>query len=164
MVKIRTKIKTLDHIIKIADFAKKSGKKIVTTNGCFDLLHPGHIANLEWAKSKGDILIVGINSDAGVRKHKDSGRPIISASNRARLLAGLSAVDYVFIFNTKTPAPWLAKVKPHIHIKGKGSEKHPDFPADRAVIEKNGGKIILAPINKKLSTTKIINKILKTYT
>lgn len=162
-ISYKNKIKTLQEIIEIANTARRKGKKIVTTNGCFDLLHPGHIASLEWAKKQGDILIVGINGDKSVRMvlGKDSSRPIVEEQNRALVLAGLSAVDYVFIFKDKMPAPWLVKIKPHIHVKGRDSEKHPAFPTDVRAVKKGGGRVLLAPKIKGHSTTKIINDILR---
>src|SRR5580704_3026242 len=112
------KIKSLNQIKKIADTAKAKGSVIVTTNGCFDILHVGHVHNLKKAKSHGDILIVGINSDASVRRYKGKSRPIVPQRERAEVLAALGAVDYVFIFDDDTPIPWISKIKPHIHAKG----------------------------------------------
>lgn len=150
-----TKVKTLAEILKITAKAKREGKKIVTTNGCFDLFHIGHAKSLETAKTYGDLLIVGVNSDKSVRVNKSAERPIIPARERAEIIASLTAVDYVFIFNTKTASPWIKKIKPHFHTKG--ADRKIDQIIERDVIEKNGGKIVFTPYIK--STTEIIKKI-----
>jgi|SRR3989344_2817829 len=149
------KVKSLTEIIKITSKAKKEGKKIVTTNGCFDLFHIGHAKSLEKAKSYGDILIVGVNSDKSVKENKGPERPIIPAKERVELIASLAAVDYVFLFNEKTASPWIEKIKPHFHIKG--ADRRIEEIVERETIEKNGGKIILTPYIK--STSEIIQKI-----
>src|SRR3989338_3393543 len=104
-------IKKFSEILKIARKAKRQGLKIVTTNGVFDLLHIGHIRNLEFAKSLGDILIVGVNSDASVRAYKGKNRPIVPEIERALIVASLKSVDYVFIFEEKDPISWLKEIK-----------------------------------------------------
>lgn len=152
------KIKTIAAIVKIAEAAKHQGKVVVTTNGCFDLLHIGHVRNLEKAKSLGDLLIVGVNSDKSVRKNKGSSRPIVPEKERAEVLAGLKAVDYVFIFNEQTPIPWLKKLKPNIHVKGR--DRTPKGIIERGVVEKNNGHIVLVTYIKGKSTTNIIKKVL----
>ncbi|MEK7181316.1 MAG: adenylyltransferase/cytidyltransferase family protein [Patescibacteria group bacterium] len=159
----RRKIKSFAKIERIVRSAKRAGKVIVTTNGCFDVIHTGHIATLEWAKNKGDILIVGIDSDVSVRANKGPRRPIIPAKERAFVLASLSSVDYVFIFNGKSPIPWIKKIKPMIHVKGEGSEKDPRFPSEAKVIKDRGGKVAFAPKIRGKSTTDIIGTILKRY-
>ncbi len=155
ITRMNRKVKLLSEIIKIASKAKKEGKKIVTTNGCFDLFHIGHAKSLEKAKSYGDLLIVGVNSDKSVRDNKGMGRPIIPAKERVGIIASLAAVDYVFLFNSKTASPWIEKIKPHFHIKG--ADRKINEIVEREAIEKNGGKIILTPYIK--STTDIIKKI-----
>lgn len=151
------KVKPLAEILKIVSRAKREGKKIVTTNGCFDLFHIGHLKSLETAKTYGDLLIVGVNSDRSVRINKSPGKPIIPAKERAEIIAALAAVDYVFIFNSKTASPWIKKIKPHFHAKG--ADRKIEQIIERDVIEKNGGKIILTPHIK--STTEIIKRIKK---
>jgi len=157
------KICTLREIEKIAAGARREGKRVVTTNGCFDILHVGHVRNLKTAKTLGDILIVGINSDASVRKHKGPSRPIIPARERAEMLASLASVDHVFIFSGRTIFSWVKKIKPNIHVKGGGADilAHPDFSPQKKVIEENGGKLVLIPHVKGKSTSQIIQKILK---
>jgi len=154
-----TKIKSLSEIAKIAKRARDRGLKVVTTNGCFDLIHVGHIRNLERAKSLGDVLIVGINSDNSVRKLKGKNRPIVAAKERAEVVGSLSSVDYVFIFGDLAPTRWLAKVKPNIHIKG-GDRKIHEI-VERHLLKKIGAKLIFLPIRKGSSTSALIEKIKK---
>lgn len=135
----------------------------MTTNGCFDLIHPGHIRNLDWAKSQGDILIVGINSDASVKKLKGPKRPVMSEHDRAEVIAALKPVDYVFVFHDETPIPWLQVLNPHIHIKGAGSGSSPVFLPEEEVVVAGGGRVLLAPHFEGRSTTTIIEKILSVY-
>lgn len=157
------KIKSVQEIARITARARREGKTVVTTNGCFDILHAGHVQNLEWSRAQGDILVVGVNSDRSVRANKGPGRPVNGERDRALVLAGLAAVDYVLIFGAKNPIPWLALVKPSIHIKGKGSEKKVKlFLPEQAVVEKYGGRVLLAPLIPGRSTTNVIEKILKT--
>ena len=150
-------LKTLAKIVKIARRAQKQGKKIVTTNGCFDLLHIGHVRSLKFAKSLGDILIVGVNSDLSVRANKGPLRPIIPEKERAEILAALEAVDYVFIFSDKTPVGWLKKIRPDIHVKG--ADRSLRQIVERAVLKKIGAKLVFAPIVKGKSTTELIKKL-----
>jgi rfaE bifunctional protein nucleotidyltransferase chain/domain len=150
------KVKKLPEIIRIAAAARKTGNVVVTTNGCFDILHVGHIRNLEAAKSLGDILIVGVNSDKSVRENKGAGRPIVSEKERAEVIAALACVDYVFIFGTKTPIEWIEKVKPAIHAKG--ADRVMSQIVEKEAVEKNDGKIVLIRYHKGKSSTAIIEK------
>ncbi|MBU6500550.1 MAG: D-glycero-beta-D-manno-heptose 1-phosphate adenylyltransferase [Patescibacteria group bacterium] len=152
------KIKTIKELIKIVGKAKSEGKIIVTTNGCFDILHVGHTNYLENAKNMGDILIVGLNSDKSVKRNKGDKRPIVGEKERAKVIAALTAVDYVFIFNEETPKPWLLKIKPHIHVKG-GDYGYGQNLIEKKLVEKYGGRMALAPHVKNRSTTKLIKKI-----
>ena len=149
---------------KIEEFIeelKKQGKKIVFTNGVFDILHVGHLTYLEEAKSFGDILIVGINSDSSVKVNKGDKRPINSEEDRAKMIIGLKPVDYAVIFDEKTPIEIIAKIKPNVHIKG-GDYKKDDLP-ETSIVELNGGVVeILSFIDNK-STTGVIEKILEVY-
>jgi rfaE bifunctional protein nucleotidyltransferase chain/domain len=151
------KFKNLASVVKFIKQERKRGKKIVTTNGCFDVLHVGHIHSLETAKALGDVLVVGINSDASVRALKGKERPIVPAHERAEIIASLKAVDAVFVFDEKDPRGWLTKIKPNIHVKG--SDRKMSEIIEREVVERFGGKIILLPIDKGKSTTNIIKKI-----
>ena len=137
--------------------AKLNGREIVTTNGCFDLLHIGHVKYLETAKQLGDILIVGINSDDSVKALKGSMCPLMSEIDRAEIVAALECVDYVLIFPELDPRHWLSEIKPDIHVKG-GDYKVGDL-IEREVVESNGGKIAIVPTIPDKSTTKIIERI-----
>ena len=159
MVRIENKIITSKKAASIAKKAHQKGKIVVVTNGCFDLLHAGHVRSLKWAKEQADILIVALNSDASVKKNKGASRPIIPASDRALVLAGLHSVDYVYIFSSKLAATSYKKIKPDIWVKSSGDEKHPDFLATKMVIESRGGKIRLCPQFSGRSTTNIIKSI-----
>lgn len=156
-------IKTLKAILAIAEKARKQGKKIVATNGCFDILHVGHVRNLAAARKLGDVLIVGINSDASVRTSKGKTRPIVPQKERAEVLASLAGVDYVFVFNGRTPFAWIKKLKPHIHVKGAGKDvlANPDFLEQKRVIESYGGKFVLLPHHSGKSTSNIVRSIKK---
>ena len=158
---INSKIKTLNELIKIVKKLKSHNKKIVTTNGVFDILHAGHAKYLEQAKKLGDVLIVGVNTDASVKQNKGDKRPINDDKSRASVLASLESVDYVFLFNEKDPRSWLSKIKPHFHVKS-GDYKMSQI-IEKGVVEKNNGKIVIMPAVKGYSTTSIINKILKAY-
>jgi len=153
------KIKKIDEIIKLIDKLKKQKKIVVTTNGCFDIIHSGHVEYLKKAKSFGDVLIIALNSDISVKKYKGDKRPINNWTNRAKVLEGLESVDYIVKFNEKTPVMILNKIKSHIHVKG-GDYKKEDLPEYNTII-KNGGKIKIVKYIRGISTTNIIKKILE---
>ena len=140
---------------------KKLGKKIVFTNGVFDILHVGHLTYLEEAKSFGDVLIVGVNSDSSVKVNKGDKRPINSEIDRAKMILGLKPVDYVVIFDEKTPMEIISKIKPDIHIKG-GDYKKEDLP-ETPIVESNGGEVKILSFVDNKSTTGVIEKILEVY-
>lgn len=135
------------------------GKTVVSTNGCFDILHPGHIKFLESAKALGDILVVALNSDASVVAIKGSDRPVIGEKFRAYALSALSCTDYITIFDEPTPENILRIIRPDIHVKGEDYKKSDIL--EREVVEYYGGKITYLPLIKGLSTTYIIKKIKK---
>lgn len=139
---------------------RKQGKKIVFTNGVFDILHQGHLESLQKAKSYGDVLIVGINSDASVKKIKGPKRPIVPERERANLVAALKPVDYVVIFGETDPRQIILKIKPSVHVKGDDYKLKQII--ERKVVEANGGKVVLVPTNS-LSTTRLINQIIERY-
>ena len=157
------KITTLKKLLPVVKRLRTKKKRIVTTNGCFDILHPGHVSNLEWARNQGDVLIVGINSDASVQKNKGPKRPIMNERDRARVLAGQASVDYVFIFNEATPSEWIVKIRPHIHVKGRGSENAPALKKEKKKIEEGGGELKFAPYIPHCSTTNVITSIIRRY-
>lgn len=146
-----------DLVIK----AKKSGRTVVWTNGCFDLMHVGHILYLQHARSQGDLLVVGLNSDASVRESKGSARPIVEETQRAKLLSSLTCVDYVIIFSDKTPLKLLDLFKPDVYVKGGDYTIDTINQEERRLVEGYGGKIALMPGVDGMSTTNIIDKILK---
>ncbi|MEN2984932.1 MAG: D-glycero-beta-D-manno-heptose 1-phosphate adenylyltransferase [Dictyoglomaceae bacterium] len=155
------KIKNKIELKKIVENLKKHGKIIVFTNGCFELLHPGHIEILEKAKSLGDILIVGINSDNSVKEIKGEKKLILDEKSRLRIISSLEVVDYVILFDEKTPENLISELKPDIHVKG-GDYKIEDLP-EAKIVEDYGGKVFIFPLLEEFSTTKIIEKILKLY-
>ena len=159
MARKHKKIKSLNEIVKMARRSRARGHKVVTTNGTFDVVHIGHIRNLEAAKSHGDILIVGINSDASVKRYKGKERPIIPEQERAEVIASLKPVDYVFIFESDTPIPWLQKIKPHIHAKG--ADRKVSEIIEKNTLDKIGAKLVRVPYLKGKSTSPIIAKIKK---
>jgi rfaE bifunctional protein nucleotidyltransferase chain/domain len=150
------KIVSLEEIKKIAENLKAQNKTIVTTNGCFDILHAGHVRYLKQAKALGDVLVLGLNSDSSVKKLKGDTRPINSQDDRAEVIAGLEAVDYVVIFNEDTPVSLLEVIKPDIHAKG-GDYDINTLPEAKTISE-NGGQIAFIPLVEGRSTTNIINK------
>ena len=148
---------TLDEAILRFSKQKRNGKRLVFTNGCFDLLHPGHIQSLEAARALGDLLIVGINSDSSVRSLKGSSRPVLPEQERAEILASLECVDAVLIFPELTPQNVIAKLLPDVLVKGG------DWPGDQIVgreeVEAAGGKVVRIDIVPGYSTTTILEKI-----
>jgi D-beta-D-heptose 7-phosphate kinase/D-beta-D-heptose 1-phosphate adenosyltransferase len=144
----------LDQFVRAA---RAAGRKIAFTNGVFDILHPGHVRYLQAARSHGDLLIVGLNSDASVRRNKGPSRPINPEDERAEVLAALACVDAVSIFDDDTPADIIRRVQPDVLVKGA------DWPADQIVgrdtVEARGGRVILEPVEQGYATTRIIEKI-----
>lgn len=154
------KIKNFEEIEKISKELKKQGKKIVTTNGCFDLLHIGHMRYLKNAKEQGDILILGLNSDKSIRKLKGKFRPIIPEKERAEILSCLECVNYVVIFDELIPTKFISLIKPNIHVKG---GDYNGRLIEQNEVEKHGGEVKIVPVIKNCSTTSIINKIIEDY-
>jgi len=156
-----TKIKSLAELKKILVGLKKKGKRVVFTNGCFDILHYGHVMYLEAAKKKGDILIVAVNSDASVKRIKGLKRPLVSELDRANIIAALESVNYVVIFSEDTPLEIIKKLKPDILIKGSDWKDKPIVGAD--FVRASGGKVAVIKLAKGRSTTGIIRKIIETF-
>lgn len=139
---------------------QRDGKTVVWTNGCFDLLHPGHAASLAAAKALGDILIVGLNSDASVRALKGPTRPVLNQDDRAALLSALAAVDHVIIFDEPTPVRCLSELKPDIHTKGEEYKPPHGRPVPEAeTVFAYGGRIEYLPLVPGISTTELIRRI-----
>ena len=144
----------------VADL-KRRNKTIVTTNGAFDMFHYGHLKSLKLAKERGDVLIVCLNSDSSIKNYKSIKRPIIPEVERAEIMAAIQYVDYVILFDERTPTSLLEMIRPDVHVKG--SEYGKVMP-ERETIEKNGGVVFLMRRDKSdVSTSKIIDKILWTY-
>ena len=151
------KIKTLSKLTKALKRLKAENKTIIFTNGCFDILHAGHIEYLSKARSLGDILIIGLNSDRSVRRLKGKKRPVVSQKNRAKVLSALSAVDFVVIFNDLTPINLIKTIKPDVLVKG-GDWKIKDIVGSDFV-RSCGGKVKSLRYIKGFSTKNLINKI-----
>lgn len=156
----RSKIISRSHARTLRTQMRSQGKRVVFTNGCYDLMHAGHVSGIEFARRQGDVLFLGVSSDVSVRANKGPDRPIIPDQERARLLASLEAVDYVILFDEKDVLPLIEEMTPDILVKG----------ADRAgevvgqdFVEQHGGEVRLAPLVKGRSTTDIIDKVLRTY-
>ena len=152
------KIITRCEAIKVSEKAKAAGQKVVFTNGCFDILHAGHVRYLATARDLGDLLIVGLNSDDSVRKLKGSSRPVNRQDDRAEVLAALASVDYVVVFDEVTAETIVAEVKPNIYAKG-GDYSVKSLP-EAAIVEAYGGQIALVPEVPGRSSSKIIEKIM----
>jgi rfaE bifunctional protein nucleotidyltransferase chain/domain len=148
---------TLEQAILRFGREKRNGRRVVFTNGCFDLLHPGHIRTLEQARELGDVLIVGLNSDRGVRQLKGEGRPVLPELERAEILAALECVDAVVIFDEPTPREVIARLLPDILVKGG------DWTGDKIVgreeVEAAGGRVVSVPVVQGHSTSEILQKI-----
>lgn len=142
---------------KLIEDLKKQGKQVVFTNGCFDILHVGHMTYLEEAKEFGDYLFVGVNSDESVKRLKGPTRPINSEDDRAELLAGLKAVDYTVIFTEDTPVELIGELKPSIHVKG-GDYRKEDLPETK-VVESYGGRVEIVSLVEGKSTSNVVKKI-----
>lgn len=159
--KMPKKIINAEELKNIVENLKKQNKKIVSTNGVFDILHIGHIRYLKEARKLGDVLIVALNSDSSTKQIKDPKRPLNNENDRAEALASLECVDYVAIFDEKDPIKILEKIKPDVHVKG-GDYKISQI-IEKNTVEKNNGKIILIPEVKGYSTTDLIKKISGLY-
>jgi D-beta-D-heptose 7-phosphate kinase/D-beta-D-heptose 1-phosphate adenosyltransferase len=140
---------------------KARGKKIVFTNGCFDLLHAGHVKYLQKARALGDLLILGLNSDASVRRLKGEKRPLIGEDERGHILAALDCIDYVVIFEEDTPLELISALKPH--ILAKGGDYTPEGVVGKDLVESYGGRVELVSFVDGKSTTNIIERVLERY-
>lgn len=157
----KRKIYSRNQLAEILQSEKDKDKAIVTTNGCFDILHVGHLRYLQAARELGDLLVVGLNSDTSVRAIKGENRPLVPENERAELLAGLACVDYVTIFSELEPNTLLSQLKPDIHVKG-GDYTIEQLP-ERAVVEAHGGKVIVGLNVPGKSTTDLIQVIRERY-
>ena len=154
---IRDKIKSQRELVEIRRQLGAAGKKVVFTNGVFDILHRGHVEYLEKARQLGDVLVVGLNSDVSVKRIKQSGRPIVPQEDRAIVLAALEAVSYVCLFDEETPAQLIAALIPDMLVKG--GDYRIDEIVGREVVWEHGGRVETIPLTPDRSTTDIIQKI-----
>jgi len=156
---LQAKLLTLPQAARWARAAQRHGKKVVATNGCFDLLHYGHVDYLQRARDLGDLLVVGLNSDRSVRLLKGPKRPLVPARQRAAVLAALACVDAVVIFHQKRADRFLAAIRPDIYVKG--GDYRPDTldRGEQAVLAEAGSEVKILPFVRGLSTTGLIQKI-----
>jgi len=140
----------------LRDQLESQGRKLVFTNGSFDILHRGHVTYLDFARTQGDALIVGLNSDASVGRYKGPGRPVNNQEDRAYVLAALRAVDGVVIFEEDEPKQLIEQILPHVLVKGRDWAH---YVSGREIVEKNGGRVVLADMVEGRSTTNVINRI-----
>jgi D-beta-D-heptose 7-phosphate kinase/D-beta-D-heptose 1-phosphate adenosyltransferase len=154
---VSEKLKSLAELTLIRGTAKRQGQSVVFTNGCFDLLHRGHVHLLRAAKACGDILIVAINSDRSVKTIKEPRRPVLPENDRAELIAAMEMVDYVVLFDEPDPYRLIAELNPDVLVKGGDWSAEKIIGAD--VVERNGGRVAVVPYLKGLSTSEIIERI-----
>lgn len=153
----KSKIKSRQELQEIVAGLKSEGKTVVFTNGCFDLLHPGHVRYLEKARAEGDVLVVALNSDDSVRKIKGEDRPVLSAEERSEIIGSLGCVDFVTTFEEDTPENIIEELVPTVLVKGG------DWPVDkilgRQVVEENSGRVISIDFEEEYSTSNILKRI-----
>src|SRR4030065_189656 len=158
---MREKIKKREDLRRIIEDLRAKGKRVVFTNGCFDLLHIGHVRYLEEAKSLGDSLVVGVNSEASVRGLKGPNRPILPEEERAEILSGLGCVDYVAIFDEPTPLNLISLLLPHILVKGGDWTK--EATVGWETVQRTGGEVVILPFVEGSSTSQLIETIVKRH-
>src|SRR5579863_3319129 len=151
------KIVSQDELAQVTAREKRAGRCVVFTNGCFDLIHPGHVRCLADARALGDVLIVAVNSDRSVRGNKGPERPLVPERDRAEVLAALASVDYVTIFDEATPRELIARVLPNILVKG--ADWALDQVAGREEVEAAGGRVVSIPLAPGYSTTNLVQRI-----
>ncbi|KPJ77167.1 MAG: glycerol-3-phosphate cytidylyltransferase [Deltaproteobacteria bacterium SG8_13] len=154
---MRNKLRELSELKPELDLLRNAGKRIVFTNGCFDILHAGHVRYLTSARQQGDLLVVGLNSDRSVRDIKGPQRPLVSQQQRAEVLAGLWCVDFIVIFDEPDPLQVIQTLRPDVLVKGD------DWPDDRIigadVVKAGGGRVVRVPVVPGISTSRIIERI-----
>jgi len=155
------KIMTWEELKKEIEGHRRKGKKISFTNGCFDILHAGHVQYLHEARQSGDVLVLGLNSDASVRAIKGDKRPLVPQAERAVVVAALSAVDYVTIFEEKTPLRLIEYLRPDCLVKG--GDWHADAVVGGDQVRSWGGQVLIVPFRQGISTTNIVEKIRQVY-
>jgi D-glycero-beta-D-manno-heptose 1-phosphate adenylyltransferase len=154
---MKSKTYTLEKLLEILEAHRAAGDRIVFTNGCFDILHAGHVRYLAEARAQGDILVIGLNTDKSVAFIKEEGRPIIHEAQRAEVLSGLWCVDYITLFDEPDPLALIKTLKPHILVKGA------DWPEDKIIgadiVKAGGGRVVRIPFTVDISTSRIIGRI-----
>ena len=153
------KLKNLDELVTIAAQTRQKGKSVVFTNGCFDILHRGHVHVLRQAKATGDVLIVALNSDRSVRQLKGEKRPVLSETDRIELIGAMEMVDYLIVFDDLEPYKLIAAIKPDVLAKGGDWSAQTMVGAD--VVQRAGGRVVVIPYLKGFSTSEIIERIMK---
>lgn len=157
-MRYREKVVDRATAVAAAAEARRAGKRVVFTNGCFDLMHVGHVRYLAAARDAGDVLVVAVNSDASVRRQsKGPERPIVPEAARAEVLAALAAVDWVTIFDEDTPAEIIGAILPDVLVKG--ADWAPDQVVGREVVEARGGRVLLVPVVDGFSTTALVERL-----
>jgi rfaE bifunctional protein nucleotidyltransferase chain/domain len=156
---MNSKVVSVGELAGISAALRHAGQRLVVTNGCFDILHVGHVRYLQAARALGDALAVGVNGDASVRSLKGEGRPLNREQNRAEVLAGLACVDYVAIFQEVRATVFLAEVHPAIYAKGGDYKPETLDVEERATLEKIGAEIRIIPFQDGYSTTALINRM-----
>jgi rfaE bifunctional protein nucleotidyltransferase chain/domain len=154
---VSAKLKRLDELKSIISEARSGGKKVVFTNGCFDILHRGHVHLLRESKALGDLLIVALNTDSSVKAIKGSNRPLLPQVDRAELIGAMEMVDYVVLFDEADPYWVIEALRPDVLVKG--GDWSPDKIIGSDIMQKTGGKVVLVPYLKGFSTTEIIERI-----
>jgi D-beta-D-heptose 7-phosphate kinase/D-beta-D-heptose 1-phosphate adenosyltransferase len=160
--RLSTKIVNIQELKNVVGMCRNREQKIVFTNGCFDLLHLGHIQYLQQAKELGDVLVLGLNSDSSVRKLKGPQRPLISEQQRAQILAALDCIDYITVFSELDPLNLIRAVEPDVLVKG--GDYKPEEVVGREIVETSGGKVVIVPLIENLSTSAIVQNIIEKYT
>jgi D-beta-D-heptose 7-phosphate kinase/D-beta-D-heptose 1-phosphate adenosyltransferase len=155
------KERTLDQLMLELQRHKAAGRKIVFTNGCFDLIHLGHVKYFQFARAQGDLLIVGVNTDASIRGLKGPQRPIVNEHDRIEVLAELESIDYLVRFEDETPLRLIEAIQPDVLVKGADYKK--EDVVGWEIVEKHGGHVALAPLIDGRSSTNLIQRILKAY-
>ncbi|WP_404310501.1 SIS domain-containing protein [Neorhodopirellula lusitana] len=156
----QSKAVSMAQLLPIRDYWRAADVRVVWTNGCFDLLHAGHLRSLKFARNAGDVLIVGLNTDASVSQIKGPTRPVIDQTSRMEMLAALEFVDYVMLMNDLDPCATLEKLRPDMHCKGEDYRNVPDSKIpEKVIVERHGGRLIYAPLEAGISTSSIVQRL-----
>lgn len=159
--RLRNKIKSVEQAVEMRNSARDEGRTVVFTNGCFDILHAGHVDYLETARAQGDLLIVGLNSDASVKRIKGKGRPLVPETDRAAVLAGLGSVDAVVLFDEDDPLETIRALLPDVLVKG--ADWGEDEIIGAEVVREKGGRVFRAPLTAGRSTSELIRTVVDRF-